>query len=67
MRSDFQIRPQPRLTTIQGCYRQFRQRVRRPPNFDPGANEEITAPTQIKETDTPDTCQISLGRHGIDH
>ena len=67
MRTDFQNRPPARLTTIQGCYRQFHQRVRRPPNFDPGANEEITAPTRIKETDTPDRGQISLGRDGIDH
>ena len=59
-------RPQARLETTQGCHRQFRQRVRRPPNLDPGANERITAPTQSKEADVPDRGQILLGRDGFD-
>jgi hypothetical protein len=71
MSSDFEDtgeypRPQARLEITQGCRRQFRQRVRRPPNLGPGANERITAPTQRKEADIPDRGQIWLGRDGFD-
>ena len=71
MSSDFEdteeySRPQARLETTQGCHRQFRRRVRRPPNLDPVANERITAPTQSEEAVIPDRGQILLGRDEFD-